>query len=644
MTDRREAPAVAQLLYSARERDPHLAGVVRQISRALVDEGRRESAGWLLLATVAPELVRGGELPAPTRALAQDAAELLAASRQVVAAAEILLSMGEVGSATTLLQRHGEEALLARIRAFEEPLSLLVAQGSSGSPLIADAQRVRTEASKALETPPAGIDLARLLPLLEHLGLHGLLGAQASALGRHDLAAPAWLRVGDRVAAARSYAALGEFESALRALVHVEASDPQHRLACVVAARLATRLDRVDYDLFHLVASFMASRPANRGEAEAMKSLAELFVRHGQPGLLEAMRRGPPSPDRVARSEASWAGQALPPLDDIDADEVVPDPFSFSAKDGATVPLASPIEPPAFDPALLVGFTRDSRPVPSDEARPLQESDLLGLVMSGRYSIERRLGSGGSGIVYQAMDLVLGEPVALKFLMGASRDAMAVDRFRREIKLARRLSHSNIVRIYDLGEERGTLFLSMELLRGVSLRALRREDLPPRRAAELLMQAAAGLQAAHDHDVIHRDVKPDNIFLGDDGQIKLTDFGLALARDAPIPSAAGQVFGTPTYMAPEQLLGDAACRPATDQYALGVVAYQLLTGRPPFQSADVNLVLKMHAEQSPAPPSTLLPSLPPEVDATFFRVLAKRPEGRFPSCLDFARALASALG
>lgn len=637
-----EGGAVPQLLFSARERDPHLAGLVRQISRGLIEGGRHEAAGWLLLALVAPELVRGGELAAPARALAHDAAEQLAAGRQVVASAETFLAIGERGSAVALLQRFHEEALLERIRTFDEPLPRLAAMGLGGRPFISDAERLREEAARALRPLPSVVEPERLLPLMEQLGLHAPLAELAGSLGRQDLAAQAWMRAGRRVEAARAFAASGEWESALQALVRIGPDEPEHRMACVVAARLAARLDRVDYDLFHMVGPFMATRATNRGEAEAMKALSELFQRHGQPGLVEAVARRPVA---GPGADLGWEDEGLPPLLEED-EEMALDPLSvsLSATSAATLPRPQGRSEPSVDPAHILGFTRDSRPLAQDRSANLREDDLLGLVLGGRYSIERRLGAGGSGVVYEALDLVLGEPVALKFLLGAAHDPIAIERFRREIRLARRLSHPNIVRVYDLGEERGTVYLSMELLHGLSLRALPRAALSPRRVADIVAQAAEALGAAHQQEVVHRDIKPENLFLTDEGRVKLMDFGIARASDLPDGPEPEVVFGTPTYMAPEQVRGAASCVPASDQYALGIVAYELLTGQPPFQHPEVKGLLRMHAEQAPAPASSREPALSAEVDPVLARALAKRPADRFPSCPDFARALARALG
>lgn len=631
-----------QLVFSARERNASVAGTVRQLTRALIEADRRKDAGWLLLAVVAPEIIRTEALASPAKALARDAGELLAAGGLVTTAAEVFLAIGDEQRALALLHHFGEEALIAKVKAFDDPPQLLVQNGLTGTPDVASPERVREGAAKALEGAESLLDPERLLPLLELLGLMEQAARLATAQGDPLRAARAWLGAGDRVAAARSFGNGSELHEALNALLPITSDHPEYRVACIFAARLASRLDRFDFELFHLIGDFVGSPPANKAEVEAMALVAELFQRHGQTGLVDAVRS---SRSRNARSkappEADYLAEPLPSLTPDLEEEADPTSALPSGPEDTLVRTQTP--PQRIGSAAVAGFSRFHESSDGSTQTILSEQDLIGLVLAGRYGIEAELGRGGTSVVYQAVDLILSEPVALKFLLGAARDPQAVNRFRREIKLARRLTHPNIVRIFDLGEDRGTLYLSMELLHGVPLRSMGRSDLPPRRVAEIIRQAAAGLHSAHMLGVVHRDVKPDNLFVTQDGTIKVMDFGLAWAAETPVVTVPGLIAGTPTFMAPEQVDNFSTASPAVDQYSLAVVAYLLLTGRPPFSHPELFPLLRMHAEQRPPPPSSIESSLGPQVDEVLLRALSKKPEARFPSCVDFAEALEVAL-
>ncbi len=631
-----------QLVFSARERNASIAASVRLLSRALIEADRRRDAGWLLLSVVAPEIIRTEALASPAKALARDAGELLAAGQLVTTAAEVFLAIGDEQRALALLHHFGEEALIAKVKAFDDPPQLLVQSGLTGTPDVASPDRVREGAATALEGAEALLDADRLLPLLELLGLMEQAARLAAAQGDTLRAARAWLAAGDRVAAARAFGSAGELNEALNALLPIAADHPEYRVACIFAARLATRLDRVDFELFHMIGEFVGTAPANKAESDAMAMVAELFQRHGQTGLVDSDRghRSKAAP-ALKLPEAEYQGEPLPSLTPDLEEEADPISALPSGPEDTLVRSQSP--PQRLGTAAVAGFVR---PHEASEGGPrpiLSEQDLIGLVLAGRYGIEAELGRGGTSVVYQAVDLILNEPVALKFLLGAARDPQAVNRFRREIKLARRLTHPNIVRIFDLGEDRGTLYLSMELLHGVPLRAMGRSDLPPRRVAEIIRQAAAGLHSAHDLGVVHRDVKPDNLFLTQDGTVKVMDFGLAWAAETPVVTVPGLIAGTPTFMAPEQVDNFSTATPAVDQYSLAVVAYLLLTGRPPFAHRELFPLLRMHAEQRPPPPSSIESSLGTQVDEVLLRALSKKAEERYPSCVDFAEALEVAL-
>ncbi|MBU0665681.1 MAG: serine/threonine protein kinase, partial [Proteobacteria bacterium] len=263
-----------------------------------------------------------------------------------------------------------------------------------------------------------------------------------------------------------------------------------------------------------------------------------------------------------------------------------------------------------------------------------------GVLVAGRYRVEKMLGQGGMGAVYRAFDLELSEPVALKVLTGASHSEASLARFRQELKLSRRLSHRNIVRVHDIGLHAGQYFISMELLQGADLRRhLEARALPRGIGIDLMVQATEGLQAAHDLGVVHRDIKPENLFVTLETVVKVMDFGIARAVQAPGMTMAGVMGGTACYMSPEQASDFSSANPASDQYSLAVVVYELLVGRPPFEHPALLPLLHMHATEPPPPLRDEDPSIPEAVEAAVLRALAKLPCERFESCAAFGEAL-----
>jgi serine/threonine-protein kinase len=266
---------------------------------------------------------------------------------------------------------------------------------------------------------------------------------------------------------------------------------------------------------------------------------------------------------------------------------------------------------------------------------------MLGRVLGDRYRVLSRLGEGGMGTVYLCEHAVLHRRFAVKLLrQEAAADPELVDRFRNEAISASRIGQENVVEVVDFGsEEDGVLYYVMEALDGRSLGALIRDEgpLPVPRALEVLDQICRALGAAHASGVVHRDVKPDNVFLArrEDGteRAKVIDFGISHvppAAGGERITRAGELIGTPEYMAPEQATGGAV-DPRTDVYAVGVLAFEMLTGALPLEGATPVATLVAHQTLAPDPPSRRVPAIPPEVDALVLRTLAKRPEDRFPT-------------
>ena len=278
---------------------------------------------------------------------------------------------------------------------------------------------------------------------------------------------------------------------------------------------------------------------------------------------------------------------------------------------------------------------RERRPPSTSRA---QGRFASGELLGGRYRIVAMLGKGGMGEVYRAEDLSLDQPVALKFLPeAATHNDGALTRLRSEVRIARQVSHPNVCRVYDLGEMEGLYFLSMEYVDGEDLGSLLRRigRLPGDKAIEIARKLCAGLAAAHERGVLHRDLKPGNIMLDGRGQVLLTDFGLAgLAGEV---EGADVRNGTPGYMAPEQLAGQEVTF-KSDIYALGLVLYEIFTGKLPFESDTLAGLMRAQRENLPVSPSTIARDLEPTVDNVILRCLNPRPAMRPGSALAVAAA------
>jgi serine/threonine protein kinase len=237
------------------------------------------------------------------------------------------------------------------------------------------------------------------------------------------------------------------------------------------------------------------------------------------------------------------------------------------------------------------------------------------------------------GQVFRGSDRVLDRTVAVKILAPhLAEDASAVSRFQREARSAAGLTHPSIVSVYDSGSENGWHYLVMEHVDGRTLAQIVREEGPllPHRAAEIAAELARALSEAHAAGIVHRDVKPGNVMVTPEGQAKVVDFGIAAAVSSDSATETAAVLGTVSYLAPEQVRGRRA-DPRSDLYALGVVLYEMLTGRPPFVADAPLAVAYKHLEEDPIPPSEVNPDVPPALEAVVLRALAKDPGDRYPS-------------
>jgi eukaryotic-like serine/threonine-protein kinase len=276
-------------------------------------------------------------------------------------------------------------------------------------------------------------------------------------------------------------------------------------------------------------------------------------------------------------------------------------------------------------------------------SRSPQPGDLI----ADRYELEELVGSGGMSTVFRARDLQLDRRVAIKILHERYvEDPEYVERFRREARAVARLSHPNIVTVIDRGDEGGRQYIVFEHVEGENLKELvtRAGRMSPRRALELVIPVADGLAFAHQHGLVHRDVKPQNVLLSREGEVKVTDFGIARSLDVEHGvTQTGTVLGTSEYLAPEQASGEPVS-PATDEYSLGVVLWELLTGEVPFTGENFVAVALRHVNEPPPRLQEQRPDLPPRLAAAVERALAKDPARRFPSMTALATELRACLG
>jgi serine/threonine-protein kinase len=338
----------------------------------------------------------------------------------------------------------------------------------------------------------------------------------------------------------------------------------------------------------------------------------------------------------------------------------VPDPAAPSP-DGSAASRPGPLDRTLLGPPGAAAGTGALTPPPGDpDARPLPPSgddatrdaelhDLLERAIGQQYDLEGEIGRGGMGIVYRARDRRLKRAVAIKLLppeLGFRREVR--QRFLREAETAAQLSHAHIVPIYSVDEVGTLVYFAMAYIDGANVATRLREKgpLPIDEVRRILIEVAEALAFAHARGVVHRDIKPDNILLdGVDGRALVTDFGIARAAaeggggDATRLTATGMAIGTPAYMSPEQAAGDKEIDGRTDLYALGIVAYQMLTGEPPFTGTSTPALLVKHLTEQPVPVRQRRPDVPADLGAIVMRLLEKEPARRFASASDLVAAL-----
>src|SRR5215469_6323158 len=281
----------------------------------------------------------------------------------------------------------------------------------------------------------------------------------------------------------------------------------------------------------------------------------------------------------------------------------------------------------------------------SGKARSKQPAQMETVSKAGRYEIVGELGRGAMGIVYKAVDPVIGRTVAVKTIRlseegtGLNRSEL-LSRFQTEARAAGLLTHPNIVVVYDAGEEDGLYYITMELVEGKSLQALLDggHSFPLPRTLRILDQTCNALQFAHERNVVHRDIKPANLMLTADDTVKITDFGTAKILQFGSTQQTSHVMGTPSYMSPEQVKGRAVDG-RSDIFSLGVMLYEMVTGEKPFPGQNITTVIYKIVNEDPVPPRQIDPSIHPGISAVIMKALAKEPEQRYQSCREMLEDL-----
>lgn len=271
---------------------------------------------------------------------------------------------------------------------------------------------------------------------------------------------------------------------------------------------------------------------------------------------------------------------------------------------------------------------------------------LQDLILGARYRLIHQVGKGGMAYVFKAYDQMLERPVAVKLLkQDFSGDQDFRKRFKQEAKSAANLSHPNIVTVHDFGIDPSGVYIVMEYIAGTDLktRIREKEHFPVAEGIELMVQACAGLGYAHRAGIVHCDVKPQNMLVTSDQRLKITDFGIARALSTlETETVQDMVWGSPQYFAPEQALGEVPT-PSTDVYSLGVVMYEVFTGRLPFEASSVEELITMHQEQPPLDPRIFVPDLPEELALVMLKVLSKEPTARYRTADQLGHILSNLL-
>lgn len=625
-------------------------GEVEEAARLLVQLKRHGEAADLVLRHVGLTPATAAGAAGETRRLALKAGVFLSQAGRREDAVALFLALGEPHRAASVLERAGDALGAAQ----------LLRQGKRTR-----SGRWRTGSdSTAGKLEAAGQKEAALQAFVRE-GRPGEAARLALALGRPVEAAELFADGGLPYEAAKAFLNAGKRREALAALVRVPQESPMYRSAVAQAVELAAALNVLEMHFEHFLTSYIASGPSDEKELAVFYDLGRHYARRGfienaeevfrkllardagyrdtaeQLKRLDELRhRERARLAEALQTEGGWSPDRLPDLPDL--------PPRASAKtSGGTRVLSGP---PGASVAQSKGLRAGPSPDPSRAPEPAADAGPTrfepGMTLAGRYRLDGVIGEGGMAKVFEAFDLELDERIAIKVFRQPLTDDDSLARFRQEIKLSRQLQQPNVTRVYDLGTAGGHRYLTMELLVGETLESRLRRPLRLDEGLDYLIQSCAGLQAAHDRGIIHRDVKPDNLFITNGGVVKVMDFGIAKQQAAQGMTVMGTIAGTPEYMSPEQVNNFTNVTPAADIYSLGVIAFRVATGHLPFLHDELVPLLMMQVQDPPQRPRELNPAIPEALEAAILKLLAKDPSRRFGSCRALAvdlRAIKEAL-
>jgi serine/threonine-protein kinase len=615
-------------------------------ANALAASKRPRDAGQLLLESLRVQPGQVGQLDSAGKKRALLAAIHFGKAGENELAVQLFMALGEQQRAVELLQRAGDHVGAARLAGMKP--GQFEAAPLIGRPQAVGGQAISLPSAHKLEEQGK-----HQLALEAYIALRRFAdaGRLAELIGQPAQAAQLYADAGMPFESAEAYLAAGDTGKALENLSRVPRDDKRYRTAAARAVRLATNLGTLDFRLENFLGAYIKSGPQDADELSVFDLLSQLYLAHDLPAnakealekILRKDAKYPGAQEKLARLEEELrpsAASARHLLSDAELhkrktllDGGLPDLGDLPGmEEGATMvredmQVARKMDEVIGEAEILV----DEEPV-----RSAEENFALGKTIAGRYRLEKKIGQGGMATVYKAFDLELEENVALKVFGAGQTSEVLLARFKQELKLSRQLHHPNIIRLYDIGLHAGHRYISMELLLGKSLKERLHQPVMMDTALDYLVQACQGLQAAHDAGVVHRDVKPDNFFVTDQGVLKVMDFGIAKQFAAPGVTVAGSIAGTPLYMSPEQISNFSTVSHLTDLYALGVCAYEMFTGAVPFNHEELVPLLMMHVSDAPPPPRKRNPKLPAELEAAVLRLLEKDPARRHQSCRELA--------
>ena len=672
------------------------AGAVEEAARVLLNTKREDEAGGLLLHSLRLVVQQGkldaravDALPPEGKRRLLKAAICFSRGRNTELAIDIMVMLGEVPRAVEFLTKMGDTVRAQQLQAdfrkksssghFAPPVAAQTGSRLPGMMNVDAAKKLESEGKYQLAME-AYIQLRQL----------GSAARMARMLKQPMQAAKLFSDGAMPYESALCYLEMGDTGKALDQFCRVPRDDARYREAAIQAIKMASNLNSLDFVLENFLSTFVRQPPTSNREVEAFYELGRLYQRHdfvenardafGK--LLEVAPNHKDARDRVEQIDRDARGSAmvydkilreeqafrsgesdlkragyfernLPDLPDLPSLPSLPAAPSPVARASGNVPAVAPA------PALPPTGARAAEPVPTKDY-PVVRQDMSsgstpitppsdwkgfveGSVLGGRYKLEKKLGEGGMASVFRAHDMELDERVAIKVFTQTVEDENMVARFKQELTLSRKLSHPNIIRLYDIGTFLGYRFISMELLEGNDLNHYMGKPMELRQGLNWMIQACRGLEAAHQRGVVHRDIKPHNIFVCNDGAIKVMDFGIAKRQESPGMTVGNMIAGTPDYMSPEQISGFSSVTHSTDIYAIGITAYQMFTGKLPFEHPELLPLLMKHLNEQPTPPRTIVPSLPESLEAVILKLIEKKATNRYQSCAEAAQAFDAVL-